>query len=136
MKLRALLTGLAMAVAISAASAQEDAGSDSQGFDSYNQAIQQNWDHQSAIQNEFGNVIMGNSTYQNPETGDQVVLPYDYNSDPQTDQNGNTYSMDGSGNWSQTDGSGYTSDLTPAYPSGDGGAGYAGDSGYDAGAAE
>ena len=88
-----------------------------QGFDAYNRAIQENSDRAIANADEFGNVLRGNSTYQNPDTGDQVVLPYYYNSDPQVDTSGNVYTQDQGGNWQQNDTSGGSgTELVPAQP--------------------
>ena len=64
------------------------------------QAIGQWQNGFSANQNEFGNLLMGNSTYFNPQTGTNQVLQHVQPNVPTTDPNtGHVYQMDNLGNY-------------------------------------
>lgn len=64
------------------------------------QALNQWQNGFSANQNEFGNQLMGNSTYVNPMTGSTQVLQHLRPNVPTTDPNtGYTYQMDNLGNY-------------------------------------
>lgn len=75
----ALLAALLLVIAGPAFA--QDAGEDN----SYASAYATMQEHQSANANEFGNMLEGNATYVNPETGDTPVLSYMPSAEPTTD---------------------------------------------------
>ena len=89
-----------------------------QGFDSYNQGWQQNQQRMDAAMDRYDQqAVQGNQDYYNPQTGQQVELPY---ASPEGvyENNEGTYVNSPNGQYYQVDSQGYSQELEPADNSG------------------
>ena len=89
-----------------------------QGFDSYNQGWQQNQQRMDAAMDRYDQqAVQGNQDYYNPQTGQQVELPY---AGPEGvyENNDGTYVNSPNGQYYQVDSQGYSQELEPADNSG------------------
>ena len=85
-----------------------------QGFDAYNQGWQQNQQRMDAAMDRYDQqAIRGNQDYVNPQTGEQVELPYSGQEGVYQNNNG-TYVNSPNGQYYQVDPQGYYQELTPA----------------------
>lgn len=82
-----------------------------QGYNSYNQGWQQNQQVMGNTMNRYSQqAIQGNQYYRNPQTGEQVELPYGGQPGAYQNSQGN-YLRDQQGNFHQVDPQGYTQEL-------------------------
>ena len=85
-----------------------------QGFDSYNQGWQQNQQRMDAAMDRYDQqAVQGNQDYVNPQTGEQVELPYAGQEGVYENNNG-TYVNSPNGQYYQVDSQGYSQELEPA----------------------
>ena len=92
-----------------------------QGFDSYNQGWQQNQQRMDAAMDRYDQqAVQGNQDYYNPQTGQQVELPYAGPEGIYENSEG-TYVNSPNGQYYQVDSLGYTQELEPVDTTGSGG---------------
>jgi hypothetical protein len=92
-----------------------------QGFDSYNQGWQQNQQRMDAAMDRYDQqAVQGNQDYVNPQTGEQVELPYSGQEGVYQNNNG-TYVNSPNGQYYQVDSQGYSQELEPVDNSSSGG---------------
>ena len=91
-----------------------------QGFDSYNQGWQQNQQRMDAAMDRYDQqAVQGNQDYYNPQTGQQVELPYAGPEGVYENSDG-TYVNSPNGQYYQVDSLGYTQELEPVDTTGSG----------------
>ena len=91
-----------------------------QGFDSYNQGWQQNQQRMDASMDRYDQqAVQGNQDYYNPQTGEQVELPY---AGPEGvyQNNEGTYVNGPNGQYYEVDPQGYSQELEPVQTGSDG----------------